>query len=86
MDVDPVELHVVSDSTGETAHRLVYALEAQFPDQAFEEIRHPRAETVEDLERAVGRARGRRAVVFSTLVKPELRDGMRLSCRRDRVD
>ena len=37
----PVELHVISDSTGETAARLVHALEAQFPDQEFEEIRHP---------------------------------------------
>jgi regulator of PEP synthase PpsR (kinase-PPPase family) len=34
----PVELHIVSDSTGETAQRLVLALEAQFPDQPFEEI------------------------------------------------
>ena len=31
----PVELHVVSDSTGETAARLVIALEAQFPDLDF---------------------------------------------------
>src|SRR4051794_18627542 len=35
----PVELHIVSDSTGETAARLVLALEAQFPEQAFEEVR-----------------------------------------------
>jgi regulator of PEP synthase PpsR (kinase-PPPase family) len=27
----PVELHIVSDATGETATRLVMALEAQFP-------------------------------------------------------
>ncbi len=40
----PVELHVVSDATGETAARLVQALEAQFPDQEFVEIRHPRVE------------------------------------------
>ena len=46
----PVELHIVSDSTGETAARLVQALEAQFPEQEFEEVRHPRAETVVDLE------------------------------------
>ena len=46
-----VELHIVSDSTGETAARLVLALEAQFPEQAFEEVRHTRAETVADLER-----------------------------------
>ena len=45
----------MSDSTGETATRLVHALEAQFPDQTFEEIRHPRVESVEDLELAVGK-------------------------------
>ena len=75
----------MSDSTGETATRLVHALEAQFPDQTFEEVRHPRVESVEDLELAVGRARGRPAVVFYTLVKPELRDAMRRACRRARV-
>ena len=48
----PVELHVVSDSTGETATRLVHALEAQFPDQPFEEIRHPMIESVDEIGRA----------------------------------
>jgi regulator of PEP synthase PpsR (kinase-PPPase family) len=81
----PVELHIVSDSTGETATRLVHALEAQFPDSQFEEIRHPRVDDVEDLERAVRRARGHRAVVIYTLVEPELRDAMRRLCRRARV-
>ncbi len=66
-----VELHVVSDSTGETATRLVHALEAQFPEQPFEEIRHPMVESVEDLADAVRRARGRPAVVVYTLVEPE---------------
>jgi [pyruvate, water dikinase]-phosphate phosphotransferase / [pyruvate, water dikinase] kinase len=81
----PVELHVVSDSTGETAHRLVQALEAQFPDQEFEEVRHPRVESIGDLEQAVTRARGRPAVVVYTLVDPEMRDAMRRLCRRARV-
>ncbi len=85
MAVTPVELHIVSDSTGETATRIVHALEAQFPDQPFEEIRHPRVETVDDLELAVRRARGRPAVIFYTVVKPELRDAMRRACRRARV-
>ena len=52
-DQTPVELHIVSDSTGETAARLVLALEAQFPDQPFAEIRHPRVETIDDLQLAV---------------------------------
>jgi regulator of PEP synthase PpsR (kinase-PPPase family) len=66
----PVELHVVSDATGETAARLVQALEAQFPEQEFVEIRHPRVESEEDLHVAVNRMKGRPAVVVYTLVKP----------------
>lgn len=80
-----VELHIVSDATGETATRLVAALEAQFPDQAFSEVRHPRVETVDDLQLAVDRARGRPAVVVYTIVKPELREAMRLLCKRARL-
>jgi regulator of PEP synthase PpsR (kinase-PPPase family) len=81
----PVELHIVSDATGETATRLVAALEAQFPDQPFEEIRHPRVETVDDLRLVVARARGRPAVLVYTIVKPELRSAMRDFCKRAHV-
>ena len=85
MTPQPVELHVVSDSTGETATRLVHALEAQFPDQAFEEIRHPMVESVDDLALAVQRAKGRPAVIIYTLVEPQLREQMRTLCRRARL-
>jgi regulator of PEP synthase PpsR (kinase-PPPase family) len=78
----PVELHVISDSTGETAVRLVHALEAQFPDQEFEEIRHPRVETADELQLALNRAKGRPAVIVYTLVHPELREAARAVCRR----
>ena len=81
----PVELHVISDSTGETAARLVLALEAQFPEQAFEEVRHPRIEALEDLALAVNRAKGRPAVLVYTLVKPEWRQEMRRLCRSAKV-
>jgi [pyruvate, water dikinase]-phosphate phosphotransferase / [pyruvate, water dikinase] kinase len=81
----PVELHIISDATGETATRLVMALEAQFPEQPFEEVRHPRVETVDDLQLAVNRARGRAAVLVYTLVEPELREAMRVLCKRARV-
>jgi len=81
----PVELHIVSDATGETAARLVLALEAQFPDQAFEEIRHPRVENIEDLHIAVEQAKGRPAVMVYTLVERAMREAMRQLCRRMRV-
>jgi regulator of PEP synthase PpsR (kinase-PPPase family) len=83
--VTPVELHMVSDATGETAQRLVQALEAQFPEQEFLEIRHPRVESISDLQLAVDRMKGRAAVVVYTLVDPELRDAMRTLCRRAKL-
>jgi [pyruvate, water dikinase]-phosphate phosphotransferase / [pyruvate, water dikinase] kinase len=80
-----VELHIVSDSTGETATRLVQALEAQFPEQPFEEVRHPRVETIDDLALAVNRAKGRPAVIVYTLVDRELRESMRSLCRSSKL-
>src|SRR3954449_8021962 len=81
----PVELHVVSDATGETAARLVQALEAQFPEKDFVEIRHPRVESQDDLQLAVKRMRGRPAVVVYTLVQAQLREALRPLCPRARL-
>lgn len=81
----PVELHIISDASGDTAQRVVLAVEAQFPELLFEEIRHPRVETVDDLQLAVNRAKGRPAVLVYTLVRPELREAMRILCRRTKL-
>jgi regulator of PEP synthase PpsR (kinase-PPPase family) len=81
----PVELHVVSDATGETATRVVAAVERQFPDLEVQVIRHPRITCAEDLQLAASRARGRRAVVVYTLVDPGFREAMRALCRRARI-
>jgi regulator of PEP synthase PpsR (kinase-PPPase family) len=75
-----VEIHVVSDATGETATRVVAAVEAQFPDQPFVTVRHPRVETVADLHLALARMQGRSAVVIFTVVEPTLREAMRELC------
>jgi regulator of PEP synthase PpsR (kinase-PPPase family) len=79
-DTTAVEVHVVSDATGETATRVVAAVEAQFPDQPFVTVRHPRVETVADLHLALARMQGRRAVVIFTVVEPTLREAMRKLC------
>lgn len=79
---DAVELHLVSDSTGETAAKLSRAVEVQFPEQRFEVVRHPKVTSVDHVQLAAERARGRRAVVLYTLVKPEFREAMRAACRR----
>jgi len=80
-----VELHIVSDSTGETATLVVAAVDVQFPDQDFAIVRHPRVETVADLQLALARMKGKPAVVIYTLVEPQLRAAMRELCRRARV-
>jgi [pyruvate, water dikinase]-phosphate phosphotransferase / [pyruvate, water dikinase] kinase len=80
-----VELHVISDSTGETAARLVLAVEAQFPEQEFVTVRHPRADSVADLQLAVERMKGRDAVAIYTIVEPRLRAAMRTLCRRAKI-
>jgi [pyruvate, water dikinase]-phosphate phosphotransferase / [pyruvate, water dikinase] kinase len=82
---EPVEIHVVSDSTGETAARFAEAVERQFPDEEFEIVRHPRIMSVDDVQLAAARARGRRAVLMYTLVDNEFRDAMRTLCRRYRL-
>jgi hypothetical protein len=83
---DVVELHVVSDSTGETATRVVAAVEAQFPGQTFVTVRHPRAETVADLQLALARMEGSASVVIFTLVEQTLRTAMRELCLEAGVD
>jgi regulator of PEP synthase PpsR (kinase-PPPase family) len=79
-DQDVVELHVVSDATGETATRVVAATEAQFPEQPFITVRHPRVDTVADLQLVLARMEDRRAVLIFTLVEPTLRLVMRELC------
>ena len=81
----PVEVHVISDATGETATRVVQAVERQFPDLSVEVVRHPRVASVEDVQLAASRARGRRAVLVYTLVDPGYRAAMRSACKRYRL-
>jgi regulator of PEP synthase PpsR (kinase-PPPase family) len=73
---DVLEIHIVSDSTGDTAARVARAAQSQFDDFQTELIRHARVTSREALARALEAARGRRAAVFYTLVDPTLRDGI----------
>ena len=81
----PVELHVISDSTGETAAKIAKAVEDQFPDLSFDVIRHPRILSADDVQLAASRARGRKAVMLYTLVDTDYRESMRALCKRYRL-
>ncbi|WP_432559566.1 pyruvate, water dikinase regulatory protein [Granulicoccus sp. GXG6511] len=77
MSDQALEIHVIADSTGETAARLARAAQAQFPNHPFRIVRHPRVTTAEELFLIFDTVRGhvdRPVVVMSTLVNPVLRD------------
>lgn len=72
---DPIELHVLADSTGDTAARVARATAAQFGSWDVRIIRHPRLSSVEGVEGVLDRLDpGRvRTVVFSTIMQEDLR-------------
>ncbi|USQ75262.1 pyruvate, water dikinase regulatory protein [Ornithinimicrobium cryptoxanthini] len=75
MSGPPLELHVIGDSTGDTAARVARAAAAQYAAYDLRIIRHPRITSAEGL-RAVIRnldPGAHRMAVFSTVVDDELR-------------
>jgi regulator of PEP synthase PpsR (kinase-PPPase family) len=82
---ETLEIHIVSDSTGDTAARVARAAQSQFEDFETELIRHARVTSREQLARALEAASGRRATVFYTLVDPELRTAMIDIAREQRL-
>src|SRR5581483_10305156 len=69
-----LEIHIVSDSTGDTAARVARAATHQFADVDIELVRHARIHSREQLDRALEDAEGRPAAVFYTLVDAGLRE------------
>jgi [pyruvate, water dikinase]-phosphate phosphotransferase / [pyruvate, water dikinase] kinase len=73
---DRLEIHIVSDSTGDTAGRVARAATLQFADVEIEMIRHARVHSPEQLQRALEDVVDRPAAVFYTLVDSGLREAM----------
>ncbi|MDD5757967.1 MAG: kinase/pyrophosphorylase [Desulfobulbaceae bacterium] len=71
------EVYYVSDSTGILATNLGQALICQFPEISFHEEKLPFIKTIADAEKTINyilkKSTGRRPIIFSTLVSPELR-------------
>ncbi|WP_289018006.1 pyruvate, water dikinase regulatory protein [uncultured Ornithinimicrobium sp.] len=71
----PIEVHIIADSTGDTAARVARAAAAQYVGYDVRIIRHPRQSSAEGLHDAFARMHPERArtVVFSTVVDESLR-------------
>jgi regulator of PEP synthase PpsR (kinase-PPPase family) len=74
MSTAPVEIHIISDSTGDTASRVARAAQAQFSSSPVNIVRHPRVTTVAGLQSVFAKLSGQaRTTVFFTLIDRDLR-------------
>ena len=83
---DPIEVHLISDSTGDTAARVARAAQAQFSTHPTTLVRHPRVTTIDGLSRAferIGEVTGK--AVFFTLIDRELRKITTEICQREGI-
>lgn len=80
---EPLEIHLLADSTGESGARLARAAVAQFPDVRFRLVRHRRITTTAALMTALDRVKERAdrpiAVLF-TMVDSELAGIVKTAC------
>lgn len=79
----PIEVHIIADSTGDTAARVARAAAAQYVGYEVRIIRHPRQSTPDSLHDAFGRMHPERSrtVVFSTVVDEGLRHLVAQLCK-----
>lgn len=66
-------IYVLSDSIGETGEMVVRAAASQFEGEEFDIRRVPYVNSIPDIERALHEASQYQAVVFYTVVTPELK-------------
>ena len=83
MTDDVLEVHLIADSTGETAARIARAAIAQFPTTDFTLVRHRRSNTKDSLRKALQTVRdrgGKPTAVLFTLVNDALADSVKKAC------
>lgn len=84
---EPITIHILSDSLGETADAVARATAAQFPRGTFRLERLPKVSSKDQLLELVANHCGKHCIFFFTLVEDELRDEMLAlaSCGRVRA-
>ena len=83
MSTAPIEIHVIADSTGDTAARVARAAQAQFSTHPTTLVRHPRSPPSRACtRRSSGSSPTAGCAVFSTLVDDGLRELVGELCER----
>lgn len=84
--MDHKTIFVVSDSTGETAERVVRAALLQFPDQRVRVRLFTRVRDKEAVAECLQKAREAQALVVFTIVRPEIRESVHEIARQHQVE
>ena len=81
MSAEPLEIHILADSTGETAARIARAAVTQFPSKEFAIVRHRKMNSTNALLKALESVKASPATtaVFFTLVNEEWRNSSAIS-------
>ncbi len=80
---NPIQIHVLSDSSGETAAHVTQAALAQFPKEAVRIFRHPRVRSPEQIGEIISEAaKTPPALIVHTLALPELRESVSIAGKR----
>ena len=83
MTAEPLEIHIIADSTGESAARVARAAVTQFPSREFKFVRHRKMNSTTALMNALESVKDSEVptAVFCTLVNEELALLVRNFCR-----
>ena len=81
----PIAIHLISDSTGDTAARVARAVQTQFAGHPTALVRHPRVATLDGLSDVLERIEPASSVIYYTLVDRELRRTLSEHCARDGI-
>ncbi len=79
-------IFVVSDSTGETAERVVRAALLQFPSERVRVRLFTRVRDKDSIQDCLSKAREAQAMVVFTIVRPELREAFHEIARQNTVE
>ena len=92
MSASQLHIHVIADSSGETAARLTRAAQAQFPDAIFTIVRYPRVKDTnallgvfDQITQARAEHADRRVVVLFTLVREKMASMVERYCVDKRI-
>ena len=92
MSASQLHIHVIADSSGETAARLTRAAQAQFPDAIFTVVRYPRVKDTnallgvfDQITQARAEHADRRVVVLFTLVREKMASMVERYCVDKRI-